>query len=397
MTELEAVPGVGPAAAKRLKEIFITTAEILSVQNPKELQTQTKLGEATVAKIIKNAREVTGKFGFKSGIELEKIQSETPRLKFGIDSMDKKLFGGMEVGSIIEIYGSARGGKSFLAHQLAVRCQLPFDQGGLEGRVLWLDTESSFKTTHIRANAVRWGLDPDAVLGNINVAPIALSSQIEEYTQQIQLMLAEGEYKMLIVDSLTGLFRVEYPGIGKLALRQYSINSLLNWMRRLGLATDAIFVYTNQVTTKIPTGYGVANPSAPVGGHVVSHASDYRFFTRVGAKKKRKISLKDNSGVPEFDVEVEIGWGGVYANITEKKDTEKMIFEKLGSLGIPDEEEVEKESTEKKVSKKEKESPTEEVSPEETETKVEKESTEEIVTPEVKVSKKKKVSKEATA
>ena len=295
MTELESVPGVGPAAAKRLRDVFITTAEILSVQNPAELQTRTKLGEATIEKLIRNAREVTGKFGFKSGIELEKHQATIPRLKFGIDTMDKKLFGGMEAGSIVELYGTARGGKTFLSHHLAVRCQLPLDQGGLEGRVLWLDTESSFKTKHIRANAVRWGLDPDIALGNISVAPIALSNQIEEYQQQIQLMMSEGEYKMLVIDSFTGLFRAEFTGIGNLASRQYSINSILNWMRRLGLATDAIFVYTNQVTTKIPKGYGSGNPSAPVGGHVVSHASDYRFFTRGGAQKKRKISLKDNA------------------------------------------------------------------------------------------------------
>jgi len=118
---------------------------------------------------------------------------------------------------------------------------------------------------------------------------------------------------------------------------------------------------------------------------VVAHASDYRFFTRVGAQGKRKISLKDNSGVPEFDVEVEIGWGGIYSDKTEKKNTEKLIFEKLGTLGVPDEEEVKKESTKEQEGTEEKE------------TKAEKESTEEIVTPEVKVSKKKKVSKEATA
>ena len=390
MTELEAVAGIGPAAAKRLREVFITTAEILSVQNPSELQASTKLGEATVAKIIKNAREISGKFGFKSGIELEKHQAETPKLTFGIESLDKKLFGGMEVGSIIEIYGSARGGKTFLSHQLAVRCQLPYDRGGLEGRVLWLDTESSFKTTHIRANAVRWGLDPDIALGNISVAPIALSSQIEEYAQQIQLMLAEGEYKMLVVDSLTGLFRAEYTGIGNLATRQYSINHLLNWMRRLGLATDAVFIYTNQVTTQISS-YG-GNPSAPVGGHVVAHASDYRFFTRVGAQGKRKISLKDNSGVPEFDVEVEIGWGGIYGDKTEKKNTEKLIFEKLGALGVTTDEEEDKIETKVEPESKEEQEDSKEI-----ELTAETVDTDETVVSEVKVSKKKKASKEAVA
>jgi len=392
VTELEAVPGVGPAAAKRLREAFITTAEILSVQNPMDLQTRTKLGEATVAKLIRNARDVTGKFGFKSGIELEKHQAEVHRLTFGIESLDKKLYGGLEAGSIIELYGSARGGKTFLSHHLAVRCQLPYEQGGLEGRVLWLDTESSFKTQHIRANAIRWGLDPDIALGNISVAPIALSSQIEDYSQQIQILLAEGEYKMLIIDSLTGLFRAEYSGIGNLASRQFSINNLLNWMRRLGLATDAVFVYTNQVTTQISS-YG-GNPSAPVGGHVVSHASDYRFFTRVGAQGKRKISLKDNSGVPEFDVELEIGWGGLYSDKTELKNTEKIILEKLGSLGSG-EEESEDETKSKKSKSKEKASDDEDeeiVADEE-----EIEEFDEEVDEEVTATKKKRASKEATA
>jgi len=320
MTELEAVPGVGPAAAKRLRENFITTAEVLSVQNPMELQSRTKLGEATVDKIIKSAREVTGKFGFRSGIELEKQQADVPKLTFGIPKIDNQLMGGMEVGSIIEVYGSARGGKTQLCHHLAVRAQLPLDQGGLEGRVLWLDTESSFKTKTIRANAIRWNADPEVVLGNINVAPIALSSQIEEYVEQIQLMLAEGEYRMLVIDSLTGLFRQEYTGIGNLATRQYSINSLLNWMRRLGLATDAVFLYTNQVTTQI-TSWG-GNPSAPVGGHVLSHGSDYRFFCRIGKAGTRKITLKDNAGVPEFDEETYLGWGGFYKEKKLRTDTE---------------------------------------------------------------------------
>ncbi len=344
MTELEAVPGVGPAAAKKLRAIFITSAEILSVQNPMELEAKTKLGEGTVAKIIKNARELSGKFGFKTGIELEEYQATVPRLKFGLKELDSNLLGGMEAGSITEVYGGARGGKSFICHHLAVRAQLAREQGGLEGRVLWLDTESSFKTNHIRANAVRWGLDPDVVLGNISVAPLVHSSQIEEYRIQIQTMLAEGEYKMLVVDSLTGLSRAEYSGkLNTLATKQYRINHNLNWMRRLGMATDAIFLYSNQVTTNI--GF-ITNPSTPVGGNVVSHASDYRFFTRATKDKKRKITLRDNAGVPEFDYEYHIGWGGMYATTQEKKDTVEMILERLGPLDAEGEEKAMEEESE---------------------------------------------------
>ena len=333
MTELEAVAGVGPTAAKRLRDNFITTAEILSIQNPMELQIRTKLGEATVANIIRNARGLTKKFEFRSGIELEKQQAEIPRLKFGMPQIDDRLRGGLRAGSMVELYGGARTGKTQWSHHLAVRAQMPLEQGGLEGRVLWLDSESSFMTETVRANAIRWGQDPNVVLGNIRWAPIALSGQITELSEQIQLMLAEGEYKMLVIDSLTGLFRQEYTGIGKLASRQYGINYLLNWMRRMGLATDTMFVYTNQVTTQINNWGG--NPSAPVGGHIMSHASDYRFFCRVGQEGKRKLTLRDHAGVPEFTEEIHMGWGGFYKGKKEMTDTETMLEERLGTIIIP--------------------------------------------------------------
>jgi len=350
VTELEAVPGVGPGAAKQLRALFVTTAEILSVQNPLDLEARTKLGEATVKKIIRNARDVTGKFGFKSGIELEEQQATIPRLSFGLPTLDSKLLGGLEAGSIVEFFGGFSSGKTQWCHHLAVRAQLPLEQGGLEGRVLWLDSEASFKTVSIRANAIRWGLDPDVVLGNINVSPMAQSSHIEETFDQIQLLLAEGEFKMLVIDSLTGLFRAEYKGLKTLALRQQTINGLLNHMRRLGMATDAMFLYTNQLTTKIaPVG---GNAYAPAGGHVVSHASDYRFYAGKGQKGKRKLVLRDNAGVPEFSIEAHLGWGGFYSDIKDKTTTEKNIKEKLGPLLGSSIEEEDSEKTEPKGKKK---------------------------------------------
>jgi len=323
VTDLEAVPGVGPAAAKKLREAFITTAELLSVQNPVELQARTKLGEGTAAKIVKNARAMTGKFGFRSGLEIEEEMANAAKISFGIKSLDGALFGGIEAGSVVEFYGTARAGKTQWCAHLAVRAQLPVDQGGLDGRVLWLDTESSFKTWIIRANAIRWGLDPDVALGNIGRAEIILSSQIDDIFQTIPKMCAEENYKLVIIDSLTGLFRAEFTGLEALRVRQQEINRLLNYMRRTGAATDAIFVYTNQVMAKIAN-YG-GNPNAPVGGHVLSHASDYRFYVRKSLKDKRKIDLQDNAGVPEFSKEFSLGWGGFYGEASEKKDSESKI------------------------------------------------------------------------
>ncbi|TFH05892.1 MAG: hypothetical protein E4H14_11840 [Candidatus Thorarchaeota archaeon] len=94
MTELEAVAGVGPAVAKKLRDAFVTTAELLAVQNPIELQAKTKLGEGTALKVIKSARKIVGKFGFRSGLEIEKEMATKPRLKTGIAKMVEAMLGG---------------------------------------------------------------------------------------------------------------------------------------------------------------------------------------------------------------------------------------------------------------------------------------------------------------
>ena len=50
----------------------------------------------------------------------------------------------METGSITELFGEFRTGKSQLCHTLAVTCQLPVDMGGGEGKCLYIDTEGTF-------------------------------------------------------------------------------------------------------------------------------------------------------------------------------------------------------------------------------------------------------------
>jgi DNA repair protein RadA len=338
MTELEAVSGVGPAAAKKLRDAFVTTAELLAVQNAVELQKKTKLGEGTIEKIIRNARILLGMYGFRSGLEVEETMRSKPRLKTGIEKMDEALLGGIETGSIVEFYGPARGGKTQWVSHLAVAAQLPDEKGGLEGRVLWLDTESSFKPMTIRANAIRFGLDPDITLGNIGRAEILLSDQIQETFESIPQLCAEQGYKLVIIDSFTGLFRAEYTGLDSLRVRQQDMNSLLNSMRRTARATDAVFVYTNQVMAKISM-YG-GNPNSPIGGHILSHASDFRFYTRRSKDDKRKIQLIDNAGLPEFDIECVVGWGGMYSDSKEKKESEPAIQEYFENRGWEAEVEV---------------------------------------------------------
>ncbi|NWF94601.1 MAG: AAA family ATPase [Candidatus Thorarchaeota archaeon] len=332
MTSIESVEGVGPVAAKKLREVFVSSAELLAVQNPSQLHAKTNLGEGTCLKIVRNARQLVGTFGFMSGLDVEKAMATKPRLKTGVAEVDAYLLGGIEAGTIVELFGPARGGKTQWCAQLAVRAQMPLEQGGLGGRVLWLDTEGSFEPHIIRAVAYRFGLDPDVVLDNIGRAEVVLSTQMSELFETIPQLCMDQGRRLVIVDSLTGLFRVEYTSLDQLRVRQRDINQLLSQMRRAAVATGCIFVYTNQVMANIsPIS---KNPLIPVGGHVLAHGSDYRFYTKRKMKDIREIELQDNAGIPEFKSDVLIGWGGLYGSAKEKAEMEPRVQEYLRSRGI---------------------------------------------------------------
>ena len=85
-------------------------------------------------------------------------------------AFDAILGGGVETGSITEAYGEFRTGKTQLSHTLAVTCQLGFEQGGGQGKCIYLDTEGNFRPERIEKIAERFGLDPEATLDNIIVA-----------------------------------------------------------------------------------------------------------------------------------------------------------------------------------------------------------------------------------
>lgn len=53
---------------------------------------------------------------------------------------------------------------------LAVTCQLPIDQGGGEGKCMYIDTEGTFRPERLVAVAERFGLNSEEVLDNVAYA-----------------------------------------------------------------------------------------------------------------------------------------------------------------------------------------------------------------------------------
>jgi DNA repair protein RAD51 len=141
--------------------------------------------------------------------------------------------GGIETGSITELFGEFRTGKSQLCHTLAVTCQvcalacrtdcltavpcrtvvrprspailpaddifapfsqLPIDQGGGEGKCLYIDTEGTFRPERLVSIAERYQLSGADVLDNVAYARAYNSDHQMTLLTQASAMMTESRY-----------------------------------------------------------------------------------------------------------------------------------------------------------------------------------------------------------
>ena len=302
--DIEELPGVGPAIAEKLRESGYNSLEAIAVASPAELVAAAEIGEATSAKIINAAREAAEIGGFETGDKILGRRLEIGKLTTGSTSFDDLLGGGLETQALTEFYGEFGSGKTQIAHQLAVNVQSPPENGGLNGSVIIIDTENTFRPERIKDMAEGASLDPDEILKNIHVAraynsnhQILLVDKAERLAEE--LIDTEKPVRLLIVDSATAHFRSEYVGRGTLADRQQKINKHLHDTLRFGDLNNAVVMITNQVQVRPDAFFG--DPTRPIGGHVVGHTATFRLYLRKSKGEKRIARLVDSPNLPEAE------------------------------------------------------------------------------------------------
>ena len=81
------------------------------------------ISETKADKILLEAAKLVP-LGFTTATEYHQKRSEIIHLTTGCKELDKLLGGGIETGSITEMFGEFRTGKTQLCHMLAVTCQV---------------------------------------------------------------------------------------------------------------------------------------------------------------------------------------------------------------------------------------------------------------------------------
>lgn len=302
--------GIASGDIKRLIEGGFHTVESIAFA-PRKLLAQIKgIGDTKLDKIIAEVKKLTPT-GFTTASIHHQARKDLVRLTTGSKELDKMLGGGIETSSITELFGEARCGKSQLCHTLCITCQLPFDQGGAEGMALYIDTENTFRPERLRSVAERYGLDPDDILDNVAVARAHNTDHQQQLLVQAAAMMAENRFALIVVDSVTALYRTDFTGRGELADRQQKLAKFLRSLQNLAEEHSCAVVVTNQVVANPDAAMFAGDGKKPIGGHIMAHSSQTRLSFRKGKGEQRICKVYDSPCLPEGEATFGIYQDGV--------------------------------------------------------------------------------------
>ncbi|CAH0694076.1 unnamed protein product [Spodoptera exigua] len=249
--------GINVADIKKLKAAGICTIKGIQMSTKKKLCNIKGFSDTKVDK-IKEACQKVATLGFMTALEVSDRRKQVFKISTGSLELDKLLAGGVESMAITEVFGEFRTGKTQLSHTLCVTTQIPNATGYHGGKVMFLDTEHTFRPDRLRPIADRFNLDQSAVLDNVLYA--------RAYTSEHQIS------------------------------EEYNV---------------AVFI-TNQMTADPGATLSFqVDPKKPIGGNILAHASTTRISLRKGRGENRIAKIYDSPDLPESEATFAITNGGV--------------------------------------------------------------------------------------
>ncbi|KAL1319637.1 DNA repair protein RAD51 homolog isoform X2 [Arachis duranensis] len=287
--------GIAALDIKKLKDAGICTVESVAYTPRKDLLQIKGISEAKVDKIIEAATKLVP-MGFTSASQLHAQRMEIIQITTGSRELDKILEGGIETGSITELYGEFRCGKTQLCHTLCVTCQLPLDQGGGEGKAMYIDAEGTFRPQRL-----------------LQIADRAYNTDHQSrLLLEAASMMVETRFAVMIVDSATALYRTDFSGRGELSARQMHLAKFLRSLQKIADEFGVAVVITNQVVSQVDGSAVFAGPQIkPIGGNIMAHATTTRLALRKGRGEERICKVISSPCLAEGEARFQICGEGV--------------------------------------------------------------------------------------
>jgi len=200
------------------------------------------------------------------------------KLPTGSRCLDSLLDGGVETGTITQIYGASGTGKTSICLMLAYNTA----RSGL--KVAYIDTE---------------GLSPERVsqifqekdaLKNVYIYDVIDFKQQSTAIKELAKLCKDEGIKLVIVDSFTFLYRSELEDVERQIKIKRELIAQLTFLLGLARKFDLAVVITNQVFTDVKTG-----EEKPLGGPSIDHISKVIIGLERLNKHRRAVLIKHRS------------------------------------------------------------------------------------------------------
>ncbi|CAN9515288.1 unnamed protein product [Ophioblennius macclurei] len=267
-----------------------------------------------------------------TALELLQKEEELRSIVTFCSQLDVTLNGGIPIGKITEICGVPGIGKTQLCLQLAVDVQVPQCFGGVEGQVIFVDTEGTFilqRVVDIAAAVVRHcsllaedeeqrtamaTFTVETILSNILLVRCHDYVELLAELHLLPCLLSDRpRVRLLVIDSVAAPFRLLFDD---LSLRTRLLGGISQQLITLATGHDIAVAITNQMTTRVLQGGN--SQLVPALGELWGHAPTNRLFLQWAGPRRLATMLKCPAH-PEATVQYQITSDGFRdANVAEQ-------------------------------------------------------------------------------
>lgn len=192
-----------------------------------------------------------------SGLGLAQSAGTYTRLSTGDPELDVFLGGGFRPGEVVEVAGESATGKTQLALQAALHVQLPEELGGLDARALYICTEDVFPSARlgqlVEAYGEKYPFTAEAGMGdNLFIEDARDFTQLWTLlTTTVPALLMAHPLRLIVVDSIAGIFRNEYDWNSETIARARDFFKITQQLRWLASTHSVVVLTLNQVSDVI--------------------------------------------------------------------------------------------------------------------------------------------------
>ncbi|CAI8583887.1 unnamed protein product [Vicia faba] len=170
------------------------------------------------------------------------------------------------------------------------------DQGGGEGKAMYIDAEGTFRPQRL-----------------LQIADRAYNTDHQSrLLLEAASMMVDTRFALMIIDSATSLYRTDFSGRGELSAHQMHLAKFLRSLQKLADEFGVAVVLTNQVVSQVDGSAMFAGPQTkPIGGNIMAHATTTRLALRKGRGEERICKVISSPCLAEAEARFQVLGEGV--------------------------------------------------------------------------------------